>query len=166
MPNLGLPKAGASFRTETAPWFVLLSMLVLLSSAGAADQGAKAEFIGGTLPAPSKSSMRVDLTSAEALVFRLDKSEIRIPYQKINAIEYGQKVSRRYAEAVLISPMLLLSKSRKHYVTLGYVDERQARQAVVFRVDKGDIRAVLAGLEARTGRRVEYQDDQARKGVN
>jgi hypothetical protein len=48
----------------------------------------------------------------------------------------------------------------------GAVDERQARQAVVFRVDKGDIRAVLAGLEARTGRRVEYQDDQARKGVN
>jgi hypothetical protein len=34
---------------------------------------------------------------------------------------------------------------------------------VVFRVEKGDIRSVLVGLEARTGRRVEYQDDEARK---
>jgi hypothetical protein len=33
----------------------------------------------------------------------------------------------------------------------------------VFRVGKGDIRPVLAALEARTGRRVEYQDDNARK---
>jgi len=31
------------------------------------------------------------------------------------------------------------------------------------KVEKGDIRAVLAGLEARTGRRVEFQDDEARK---
>jgi hypothetical protein len=33
----------------------------------------------------------------------------------------------------------------------------------VLRVDKGDIRSVLAGLEARTGRRVEFLDDEARK---
>jgi hypothetical protein len=31
-------------------------------------------------------------------------------------------------------------------------------------VEKGDIRTVLASLEARTGRRIEYQDDEARKG--
>ena len=31
------------------------------------------------------------------------------------------------------------------------------------KVEKGDIRGVLTGLEARTGRRVEYQDDEARK---
>jgi len=72
-------------------------------------------------------------------------------------------VSRRYAAAILISPLLLLSKSRRHYVTLGYVDEAGIQQALVFRVEKGDIRMVLASLEARTGRRVEYQDDEARK---
>jgi hypothetical protein len=44
------------------------------------------------------------------------------------------------------------------------VDGQGAQQAVVFRVDKSDIRSVLAGLEARTGRRIEYQDDEARKG--
>ena len=65
--------------------------------------------------------------------------------------------------AVLISPVLLLSKSRKHFVTVGYTDNEGRQQALVFRVSKGDIRMVLASLEARTGRRVEYQDDNARK---
>jgi hypothetical protein len=72
-------------------------------------------------------------------------------------------VSRRYAEAILISPVLLLSKSRKHFVTLGYQDEAGKQQALVLRVEKGDIRTVLASLEARTGRRIEYQDSEARK---
>jgi hypothetical protein len=72
-------------------------------------------------------------------------------------------VSRRYVAAVLISPILLLSKSRKHFVTVGYLDSEENQQALVLRVDKGDIRSLLAALEARTGRRVEYQDEEARK---
>jgi len=111
-----------------------------------------------------KSRRALDLTSAEALVFRCGQTELRIPYQKIDTLEYGQTVSRRYAAAVLISPVLLLSKSRKHFVTIGYLDGEGQQQALVFRVEKGDIRWVLASLEARTGRRVEYQDDEARKG--
>jgi hypothetical protein len=73
-------------------------------------------------------------------------------------------VSRRYAAAILISPVLLLSKARKHLVTIGYLDGEGRQQALVFRVEKGDIRWVLASLEARTGRRIDYQDDEARKG--
>jgi len=74
-------------------------------------------------------------------------------------------VSRRYAAAILISPVLLLSKSRKHFLTIGYTDPDGRQQALVLRVEKGDIRSVLAGLEARTGRRIEYQDAEARKAA-
>jgi hypothetical protein len=122
------------------------------------------EFIGGTLPGvPVKSAAHLDFTGPEGLSFRSAKTTLVIPYDKINSVEYGQNVSRRYAAGILISPVLLLSKSRKHFVTLGYTDSDGRQQAVVFRVDKGDIRSVLAGLEARTGRRMEYQDDEARK---
>ncbi len=69
------------------------------------------------------------------------------------------------AAALLISPVLLLSKSRKHFVTLGYVDGDGKQQVMVIRVEKGDIRSVLAGLEARTGRRIEFQDEEARKAI-
>src|ERR1039457_1778926 len=142
----------------------ILSGLVL-SVPAAAEPGFKAQCAGGTLAGVSaKSSARLDLTGAADLVFFCGKTEFRTPYNKVETVEYGQSVSRRYAAAVLISPILLLSKERRHYVTLGFVDGRGDRQAGVFRVDKNDIRHVPAGLEAPTGRRIEYQDDEARKG--
>ena len=38
-----------------------------------------------------------------------------------------------------------------------------SHQALVFRVDKNDIRATLVSLEARTGVKIQYQDEEARK---
>jgi hypothetical protein len=140
---------------------LLLSVVALT----AAEPGVKAQFMGGTLAGVSaKSSARLDLTGAEALAFRCGQTELRIPFQKIDTLEYGQTVSRRYAAAILVSPLLLLSKARKHFVTIGYLDGEGQQQALVFRLEKGDIRWVLASLEARSGRRVDYEDDEARKG--
>jgi hypothetical protein len=133
-------------------------------SAVGAEPGVKTELIGGTLPdIVARSEARLDFSGGDEMVFHRAAGEIRVAYQKVNTLEYGQTVSRRYAAAVLLSPLLLLSKARKHFVTVGYVDAEGRQQAVVFRVEKGDIRSVLVGLEARTGRRVEYQDDDARK---
>ncbi len=138
-------------------------LLVALAAAGA-QLGVRAQFVGGTVSGVTpKSSARLDLSNAETLLLRWASSDLRIPYQRINTLEYGQNVSRRVAEAVLISPILLLSKQRKHFVTLGYTDGDGKQQALVVRIEKGDIRSVLSGLEARTGRRIEYQDDEARK---
>ena len=143
-------------------FYVCLLALPLALAAG--EAGVKAEYIGGTVAGISgKSAARIDLTDAEVLRFRCGTADMSIDYRKINTIEYGQNVSRRYAEAILISPLLLLSKSRKHFVTIGYVDRAGNQQALVLRVAKGDIRMVLASLEARTGRRVEFQDEEARK---
>jgi hypothetical protein len=146
-------------------WRTAMGGFALALSIMAAEPGVKAQFIGGTLPGVSaKSSLHIDLTGTEAIRLWSAKTELIVSYKRVNTIEYGQNVSRRYAAAILISPVLLLSKSRKHYVTLGYTDSDGKQQALVFRVSKGDIRSLLASLEARTGRRVEYQDDEARKG--
>ena len=143
-------------------WVAPLS-LVLALSIPAAEPGVKTQFVGGTVSGiEARASARLDLTGQETLLFHCGKTALTIPYEKVNTVEYGQNVSRRYAAAILISPVLLLSKSRKHFVTLGYVDIQGRQQALVIRVGKGDIRSVLTGLEARTGRRVEYQDSEAR----
>ena len=97
------------------------------------------------------------------MFFACGETQLRIDYRKINTLEYGQTVSRRYAAAVLISPLLLLSKARRHFVTLGSWVSEGKQQALVLRIEKGDIRSVLASLEARTGRRVKSTDDEARK---
>jgi len=101
---------------------------------------------------------------ADFFVFSSKNARWRVPYDKINLIEYGQKVDRRYLAAVLISPLFLLAKKREHFLTVGYSDEENHQQAMVFKVSKDDIRTVLVVLEARTGRKVEFQDDDARKG--
>jgi len=142
-----------------------LSGFLLMLPTLAAQPGFHAQFVGGTLPGLElKSNTHLDLTSSDTFMVRSGVKEFRIDYGKINSLEYGQNVSRRYLAAVLISPVLLLSKTRKHFLTVGYEDTDGKQQVLVFRVDKGDIRSALASLEARTGRRVEYQDDEARKG--
>jgi hypothetical protein len=141
-----------------------LAGLGLPLALAAAEPGFKAELVGGTPGEfPTKGSIRLDLSDTQTMLLQTGNSQLRVSYQKVNVLEYGQTVSRRYAAAVLISPVLLLSKARKHFVTLGFTDAEGKQQALVLRVNKGDIRSVLAGLEARTGRRVEFLDDDARK---
>ena len=143
---------------------VSLTVLLMSLAATAGEPGLRTQFIGGTLPGVhSRTTARLELTQAESLRFSSGRSGLDIPYRKIGTLEYGQSVRRRIVEAVLISPILLLAKSRKHFVTIGYEDAEGVQQALVFRVGKGDIRTVMAGLEARSGRRFTFLDDDARK---
>lgn len=137
---------------------------LLVSLAAAESTGVRANCVGGTLESPrGNTSGRLDITGGEGLAFQYGSAVLRIPYTRVHTLEYGQRVNRRYAAAIIISPLLLLSKSRKHFLTIGYTDTDGQQQALVFRLGKGDVRSILAGLEARTGRRVEFQDEEARK---
>jgi hypothetical protein len=143
--------------------FVVLLTLAA-AAVSAADSGYRTEFVGGTLSGvPAKASAHLTLTAPDALLFECGGQTLNINYSKIDAIEYGQTVSRRYAAALLISPIFLFTKTRRHFVTIAYVDADGKHQALVIRVDKNDIRGFLTTLEARSGRRIEYQDDEARK---
>ena len=105
----------------------------------------------------------IDASDDGYLVFFAKSSSFRVPYDKVNLLEYGQNVSRRYMLALTISPMFFMAKKRRHFLTIGYQDESGKQQAILFQVEKSDIRSVLITLEARTGLRVEYQDEEARK---
>ena len=130
----------------------------------AASHGSPAEYLGGTLAAVApRTGGHLDTSDPHSLLFQTRQTLLRIPYKRINLIEYGQRVDRRYLEAILISPLFLLSKTRSHYLTVGYETEDGQQQAVVFQVDKNAIRPVLVSLEARTGVKVVYQDGEARK---
>jgi hypothetical protein len=143
---------------------IAVLLLTAAVNALASDSGGRAEYVGGTIvQIPSGCHGNVQLMDQDFLVFYSGKANWRVPYDKINLVEYGQRVDRRYLAAVLISPLFILSKKRQHFLTVGYTDEEGRQQAMIFRVDKGDIRSLLVSLEARTGRKVEFQDDEARK---
>ena len=124
----------------------------------------RAEYVGGTA---SKLASGVDgsieTSDSNYFAFYSKKAQVRVAYPKINLLEYGLTVNRRVALAVVISPAFMFLKKRKHFLTVGYADEDGKQQALVFRVDKNDIRAMLASLEARTGVKVTFQDEEARK---
>ena len=135
---------------------IFLWMLLLTQS--------RAEYVGGTASTlASGNSGSIELSDQRYLAFYTKRSQVRVAYDRVNLLEYGQKVDRRLLAAVVISPIFLLSKSRKHFLTIGYMDEEGKQQALVFRVDKGSIRSALVSLEARTGLKVQYQDEEARK---
>jgi hypothetical protein len=143
-----------------------LLLIFLLGCAGlfAGGKGGRVEYVGGTLQEiPSGCDGRVQAIDPTYFVFYSKKSSLRVAYDKINLLEYGQKVDRRILAAVLVSPLFLLSKKRQHFLTVGYEDEDGKQQAMIFRVNKSDVRAMLVSLEARTGRRIDFQDDEARK---
>lgn len=129
-----------------------------------AGETARVEYVGGTVARTSGATQgAIELTDERYFAFYARKLQVRIPYDRINLLEYGQQVDRRLALAIVISPIFLLSKARKHFLTVGYMADDGQQQAMVFRVDKNGIRATLVGLEARTGKRVQYQDEDARK---
>ena len=109
------------------------------------------------------TSGSADVSDEKYFAFYSGRQQIRVPYERINLLEYGQQVNRRILLAMAISPAFLLAKSRKHYLTIGFQDENGKQQAMVFRVDKNGIRPTLVSLEARTGVKVQYQDEEARK---
>ena len=141
--------------------FFLLGLATLI------EAQTRAEYVGGTasqLTAGMQGS--IALSDDRYLAFYSGKMQMRVAYERVNLVEYGQQVDRRLALALVISPVFLLSKARKHFLTIGYGGEDGKQQALVFRVDKNSIRSMLAALEARTGLKVQYQDEQARKARN
>jgi hypothetical protein len=141
----------------------LLLFTLLSACALAAHTGSRVEYLGGTradIPAQNNGEIRV--TDDTYFIFVSKNTEVKIPYERINLVEYGQKVDRRYLTAALISPLFLMAKKREHFLTIGFQDENGRQQAMLFRIDKSDVRLALVSLEARTGQRIEYQDEEAR----
>ncbi|MBV8550628.1 MAG: hypothetical protein JOY54_04955 [Acidobacteriaceae bacterium] len=133
----------------------------LLATAG--QPGSRAEYMGGTRPdIAANQPGNIQTSDKLYFVFLSKRTRVKIPYERINLLEYGQKVDRRYLAAAVISPLFMLAKKRQHFLTIGFQDDDGEQQAMIFRIDKEDIRLTLVSLEARTGREVQYQDNEAR----
>lgn len=143
---------------------LLTSVVLLLACVYplVARDGCRVEYVGGTRPdIPSEKPGEIRLTDNTYFIFLTRRTEVRIPYERINLVEYGQKVDRRYV-AALISPALGMMKKREHFLTLGFQDDDGHQQAMLFKMNKEDVRLTLVAMEARTGQKVDYQDEEAR----
>ncbi len=141
---------------------LLLLAICLPSFAGIPSR--KAVYIGGTVKSLKENTEGEMSTKDEKLlVFQFKKEQFSIPYDKIDTLEYGQKAGRRLGLAIVVTPVALLSKKRRHFLTIDYTDADDKQQAAVFELGKDIVRVTLSSLEARTGRKIEYQDEEARE---
>lgn len=140
-------------------------LLAALSTPVFAVKKGYAKFMGGTIKTiAEKAEGPIDLTNERRMTFvPKNGALLEIPWDKMSQIEYGQKVARRWRSAILLNPLALLSKSRKHFVTMSYKDKDKTEQAIVLEFDGGDIRMVLASLKVRTNQTIIMQDDEAKK---
>jgi hypothetical protein len=159
----------------------VVCVAVLWPSMALAVDGRKAAYFGGTAAVFAGASDpidgRLDTAQEEALVFTAEKKPhigkvLTIPYAQMVDLEYGQKAGRRVGAAIgttiLLGPVglvSLFSKKRKHYLTVGYKDEAGKDQVAVIELGKDIVRAVLPIIETRSGKTLEYQDEEAKKAV-
>jgi len=127
-----------------------------------------AMYIGGTVKAiPEQTEGRLDFASDDKVIFRWKNGAWELPYKQIKSLEYGQKAGRRIGVAIAIGGwMALFSKKRRHFLTIGFEDAEGKKHAALIEIGKAKVRTSLAILEARTGLKVEYESEEAKKHVH
>ncbi|MFN7918168.1 MAG: hypothetical protein U0Q55_22680 [Vicinamibacterales bacterium] len=148
------------------------STLLALDSKDAAYYGGTITVFGNPKDAVEG---KLDTSDEKTLLFAAYGKEFAgktfsITYAKISDLEYGQKAGRRVGAAaattVLLGPLgliTLFSKKRKHYLTIGFKDDADKDQVAVLELGKDMVRTTLAIIQTRSGKQVEYQDEEAKK---
>jgi hypothetical protein len=129
-------------------------------AAFASDTGYKVTYDGGSVQGiKSGSAAKLYIDSNQIRFAGKDIAPLTIPASAITEISYGQDVHRRVGAAIGlavisfgIGAIMLLSKSKKHYVGLTWEADGQ-KGGFAMQCDKSDYRGVLAGLEGITGKK-------------
>jgi hypothetical protein len=143
------------------------TLLVANEAAFSAVRGDDVKYIGGTIASlPQDSTGEIEATDGDVIRFISKKGSFEIPYDNITSLEYGQKAGRRIGVAIALSPVALLSKKRRHFLSVNYKDADSKQQGVVLELPKKLPRMVITIIEARSGIKCEYESEEARKHVH
>jgi hypothetical protein len=146
---------------------VLIGVLLWPPVMTAAVRGNEAMYVGGTIAALGPDTEgRLDTSDGKMIRFTSAKGGFEIPYDGITSLEYGQKAGRRLGVALATTMWALMSKKRRHFMTIGFKDANDQPQGVVLELPKGTPRFVIAILEARSGVKCDYESEEARKHVH
>jgi hypothetical protein len=124
----------------------------------------KVTYDGGSLPEKAGSSAKLYI-NANTVRLAKDNTDIAtIPSSAITEISYGQDVHRRVGAAIGlavislgIGGLMALTKSKKHYVGLTWVDGDK-KGGFAMQCDKNEYRGILAALEGVTGKKAVNSD--------
>lgn len=143
---------------------LVLSLFIPFSLV-AADVSHNVMYDGGSLPdlkADTKIKMYIEADKVRFV--DQGKDLIVLPAASVTEISYGQDVHRRVGAAIGVAvvslgigALLALTKSKKHFVGLTWVNGDQ-KGGFAMQCDKSDYRGILAGLEGVTGKKAVDSD--------
>ena len=147
--------------------FAVLLCLLLPTCAFASDNGYNVVYDGGSIPnakASAKIRLYVEPTQVRFVDEKTKKDLVIIPAASITEVSYGQDVHRRVGTAIGlavfslgIGALMLLSKSKKHFVGITWVNGDQ-KGGLAMQCDKNEYRGILNGLEGISGKKAVDTD--------
>lgn len=146
-------------------FLAVLLCLIIPTAAFAADNTYKVAYDGGSIPdTKAGSSAKLSIEATQIRLIGKDADLVVIPVSAISEISYGQDVHRRVGAAIGlavvsfgIGALMALTKSKKHFVGLTWVDGDK-KGGFVMQCDKNDYRGILLGLEGVTGKKAVDSD--------
>jgi len=105
-------------------------------------------------------TLALDSSAKVARFVAKGKTEVEIPYGSITSLLYERAATPRYSAAVLVSPLFLFSKSKKHFLTIQYKNAEGQGQFALIRFDKKNWQSAVAAIEAQTGIKVERVEEK------
>lgn len=148
----------------------IASLLILFLFANivlGAVRGKEVMYVGGTIThIPERTEGLLDADDKDVLRFVSPKGSFEIPYNQITTLEYGQKAGRRLAVALTLTIWALLSKKRRHFLTVGFNADDGTPHGVVLEIPKKYTKVYIAIIEARSGVKCDYESEEARKHVH
>lgn len=83
-----------------------------------------------------------------------------VNFDMIKAIHYEKASKPRYGMGLILAWPLLFTKSKKHYLTIQYIDKSGKGKYETLRLDKNNFRSVLETLEADSGVKVDRTEER------
>ena len=144
---------------------VLLCLLFPVVAFASDGNSYKINYDGGSLQGiKAGTAAKLFIEPTQIRIVHDKDTLVTIPAASITEISYGQDVHRRVGAAIGlavfslgIGALMLLSKSKKHYVGLTWANGDQ-KGGFAMQCDKSDYRGVLAALEGITGKKAVDSD--------
>src|ERR1700690_709129 len=133
--------------------------ILLPCSAFAGSDGYKVTYDGGSVSnVKTGSGLKLKMEGKQIEFFKGNEEVLVVPSPPFPEVSYGQDVHHRVGAAVGLAfvslgvgALMALSKSKKHYVGLTWVDGDN-KGGLAVQCDKNDYRGILTGLEGVTGK--------------
>lgn len=139
----------------TARKRAIASMLILFPLFAFAESFPKSAAVK---PDGKEADVIVSFNSDRMVIVPKDGDELagkEFTYGDIKSGEYSFSKSLRYKTAILVSPVFLFSRGKKHWFTIV-----GSKESTVLHLDKKNYKAILAAFESHTGLKVETAGEE------